>query len=257
MIKFIKDRRLELPNTTPRRLWATLVARLEEADEDATSERFMDLPPELRERIASYYMADLESPVYKEDGDDSVCMPANDDGSTKRVLEHPTQPPLTQTCRLLRQETLPLFYKNCTFMIHLKGNPGNILKYYCRPGAESRAWLEAMEPENIKMLRNLSVFVDMRVGFVGPFWTFDHYRFTCELRIGSSAVKDIPYKLVAGTQCKVVDRMVMKAVDGELKKIAKKIEARDGPDKFRMRDIGVMLERIESCYIAHGSHGKT
>lgn len=35
-------------------------------------------------------------------------------------LLYPIQPPLTRTCRILRQEVLPLFYKMCTFQMAVR-----------------------------------------------------------------------------------------------------------------------------------------
>ena len=70
-----------------------LVQGLEEADEMATFNRFLDLPPELRNRIYSLHFQTFEP------------------------LGRPTSPPITRTSRQLREETFLLFWQSCTLRI--------------------------------------------------------------------------------------------------------------------------------------------
>ncbi|KAI5359876.1 hypothetical protein Slin15195_G117360 [Septoria linicola] len=59
-----------------------------------TFHRFLDLPPELRNRIYETYFAEFKTPLYA-----------------------PSQPPITKVSRQLRAETLAMFYGSSTFRI--------------------------------------------------------------------------------------------------------------------------------------------
>jgi hypothetical protein len=80
-----------------RRSRRNMIQHLEQADETAAFDRFLDLPPELRNRIYSYH---LES-----------------SGRTTRL--HP--PPITMVFRQLHQETVLLYYHTCTVCITFSG----------------------------------------------------------------------------------------------------------------------------------------
>ena len=79
-----KQRRLELGAVTTK---DNLVQILELADDNATFDRFLDLPPELRNRIYTFHFDAFAS------------------------AEFPTTPPIARVSRQLRQETLVLFYQ--------------------------------------------------------------------------------------------------------------------------------------------------
>lgn len=66
---------------------------LEKADNEATFERFSELPPELRLMVFSHYF-------------DSLVV---------RETPYKHQPPITLVSRTLRRESLPLFYERCNF----------------------------------------------------------------------------------------------------------------------------------------------
>lgn len=87
---FILSRRIKLPfGKFPR---ATFTYVLEKADEERTFNRFLELPRELRDNIYGKYFDAL--PVLP-------------------LKRH--QPPLTLVSSLIRKESLPLYYSNCTF----------------------------------------------------------------------------------------------------------------------------------------------
>ncbi|KXS99834.1 hypothetical protein AC578_8873 [Pseudocercospora eumusae] len=67
---------------------------LRAADDSATFDNFLHLPIAVRAMVYDHYMA--EFPL---------------------VLEHPTQPPLTRTNKLIRNEALPSFHKASTFKL--------------------------------------------------------------------------------------------------------------------------------------------
>lgn len=68
-----------------------LVDLLEQADDDASFTKLLDLPPELRVRIYELHFEALPS------------------------IHTPVQPPLVQASKLIREESLPVFYQTCRF----------------------------------------------------------------------------------------------------------------------------------------------
>ena len=87
---FVEARKLTLRGTGSR-LKDRLARTLEEGDDQATFPRFCELPPELRNLIYGMYFSGFEIP------------------------QSPHQPPITLSSRLLRSETLALFYASCRF----------------------------------------------------------------------------------------------------------------------------------------------
>ena len=64
-------------------------------------------------------------------------------------MRHAYQPPITRTCRLLRAELLPLFYKT-----HVRAR----IHRGIGRGFESKvAWLKAIGPENRKLVAGVEV----------------------------------------------------------------------------------------------------
>ena len=68
---------------------------LEQADEGTTFHHFLDLPAELRSHVYAHYFSSLPR------------------------LEQPVQPPISRVSRLVRQESLPIFYSTCTFVLNM------------------------------------------------------------------------------------------------------------------------------------------
>ncbi|KAK5110762.1 hypothetical protein LTR62_005639 [Meristemomyces frigidus] len=91
--RFCCQRLIALPREAAINTDKTLIAALRVADDQATFPNFTDLPTELRLHIYAIDFASLPP------------------------LEAPAQPPLTQTCRLLRKEALPVFYELSIFVI--------------------------------------------------------------------------------------------------------------------------------------------
>lgn len=115
-----------------------LLEVLEEADQNPEFERFMDLPPELRARIYEYYFLSLKEPLLA-----------------------PTQPPLTLTNRMIRQESLPLFYATCSFELRLRVHAlvrgaARHGRRYCMP-TEFHLWLHTCGAENLADIKNLVI----------------------------------------------------------------------------------------------------
>ena len=99
---FVVQRGLLLTATTKATV-ATLRAQLEQADEDATFDRFSDLPAELRQQIFKQYF-------------DSF------DDSREGMSEPGGQPPITLVSRQTRLEALPLYYSRCHFRLYTGGH---------------------------------------------------------------------------------------------------------------------------------------
>ncbi|GIZ44250.1 hypothetical protein CKM354_000745400 [Cercospora kikuchii] len=86
---FIQNRQLSKPVASTRK---AMISVLLGADEALHFDKFVDLPPELRERIYQFHISSLPERLF--------C---------------PTQPPITRTCKLFRKEALPIFHRLTTF----------------------------------------------------------------------------------------------------------------------------------------------
>ncbi|KAK5127361.1 hypothetical protein LTR85_006700 [Meristemomyces frigidus] len=98
----IKARKIDISNYTEgHRIGQRqdLMDSLDRDDMHPNFHRFMKLPAELRNQIYGYHLADFRKPIYA-----------------------PSQPPLSTTCRLIRQEFLPLFYSTCIFEVRLNAD---------------------------------------------------------------------------------------------------------------------------------------
>ncbi|KAM0715351.1 hypothetical protein Q7P37_008849 [Cladosporium fusiforme] len=73
------------------------VSALEQADDEATFDRFLQLPAELRNTIYEYHFSDMRT-----------------------IPEIHRQPPITQVSSQLRKEAQPLFYNCCTFKMTIE-----------------------------------------------------------------------------------------------------------------------------------------
>jgi hypothetical protein len=71
-----------------------MVAKLDTADKNSRFPRFLELAPELRNMVYLYAM----------------------DDNKRRV--RPAPPPVSRTCRLIRAESLPVFFKNVKMTVH-------------------------------------------------------------------------------------------------------------------------------------------
>ena len=113
-----------------------LIDALEKEDDNRSFGSFTQLPAELRARIYKYYFEDLED-----------------------SLHAPKQPPLTRVSRLLREETLPLFYSTCTFDFNLVVSKDGLSKYTLKMPSMTLMWLRSTEDENIADIAKIRVRV--------------------------------------------------------------------------------------------------
>ena len=106
---------------------AQLVEVLEAADEQAEFSRFQDLAPELRVNIYKLYFLSLP------------------------MLEEPTQPPISKVLRLIRQESLPVFFETTTFIVKIIKNP------WWNSVFNEPEYFSNMPENHIKKIRSLSI----------------------------------------------------------------------------------------------------
>ncbi|EME83889.1 uncharacterized protein MYCFIDRAFT_195093 [Pseudocercospora fijiensis CIRAD86] len=149
--KFVRDRGLSLPTPATRK---ALVNVLVAADETRTFDRFQDLPPELREDIYKLYFDAFPEKL--------IC---------------PTQPPLTRTNRLIREEALPIFYKSIRFQLAFfygqsqSTSDETINKGTLRPDFPTTAFLHQLSARPDQILRK--VVIDIGVASIEGFRFLD------------------------------------------------------------------------------------
>ncbi|EME82371.1 uncharacterized protein MYCFIDRAFT_175908 [Pseudocercospora fijiensis CIRAD86] len=90
----------ELEGKNKRQRKKLLGQHLQDADDNSTFNRFMDLPPELRVNIYEFYFHDLQAKFKPFDWSPDIPK---------------TQPPITTPSRLVRKESLSVFYDLLTF----------------------------------------------------------------------------------------------------------------------------------------------
>jgi hypothetical protein len=102
--------------------WDHFMEKLAFADANETFQRFSELPPELRVRIYEFYF------------------------NSFGVLNQPAEPPIGRVSRLLRTETLPVFYDVCEFRMDLTET---------QDGLESKSFFYNISPEYLGWIRKL------------------------------------------------------------------------------------------------------
>lgn len=108
---------------------AALKAQPEQADDEATFDRFLDLPPELRRLIYAHYFKSLNRPVPYGSHD-----------------HHKRQPPVTLASRETRPQSIPLFYESCVFSVETMWLPRDL----------PRSFNGAVSPDSSAFIRNTS-----------------------------------------------------------------------------------------------------
>jgi hypothetical protein len=219
---YITQRRIPLPDMVLATM-EDLKRQLEQNDdENNTFHRFLDLPPELRERIYAQYFD-----TYNED-DNPKC-----------------QPPISYASRTVRRESLPLFYECCLFSIRAAtgiqqdlppiADDQNITDVLSR---DSSAFMKSISAQNLGRLRWL------RMNFLG--WELQLILYAKDqkdpIRIST------PYKVdlkCSGDKAKHERRERMYS---ELRAIALDVAAREGPLKLRGGDLERMYETVRIAF---------
>lgn len=156
--KFVTARGLEVESS--RRARATkLRTALENADAQRPFHKFMDLAPELRNRVYAFYMSEFNN----------------------NVLLAPTQPPLTQASSLIRQEALPVFYKTCKFTLALKHASCYGLKW----DEDSDRFIKSLQPSSLAMVRNIQFQIFDRDAIMPDDLYNGMYNFAIDVQLGN------------------------------------------------------------------------
>ncbi|KAF7186787.1 hypothetical protein HII31_11884 [Pseudocercospora fuligena] len=230
-----------------------LVAKLEAADEELEFKRFLDLPTELRDRIAVFYMGGFGRQNFVKHPTVSGQLQADYSERLRLIgLDHPTQPPLTRVNRQLRSELLPSFYKTCVFNMYFcytYNATGPRSREVCRIHPDTKDWLQQVGGGNIKYLRNIR----LSVMFANTMHTRYQDASTCfvyDLRI------DAPKKRQALTSFEWGQwgrpesfyDAARARVEPALKQWVKEINIREGQAKVRFEDVEGLRQAVQSSF---------
>jgi hypothetical protein len=188
-------------------------ARLEQADDEATFDRFSDLPPELRQMIYTFYYT-----------------------SSYRfgVSNHKSQPPITRASHETRRESLPLFYEHCGFSV-LTATQIVWLPQHCNVALDTRSkdWFKATADENFGRIKSISLHL-----------THKSSSFKLSLKNREDPIS-VSWGVLLHNQH--LDPTVQERKDrllSELRTMAMGIAAREGPLKLRKSDLQEVYETI-------------
>ena len=187
-------------------------ARLEQADDEATFDRFSDLPPELRQMIYAFYFKSFHR---------------------FGLSIHKNQPPITRASRETRRESLPLFYEYCDFAVITATELHWLPQYNVALTTTSRDWVKATSAENFGRIKSISLEIP-------------HKYSTFKLGLNN---RENPISVAWGllNHSQSPDPTVQERKDRllfELRTIAMGIAAREGPLKLRKGDLEEMYETI-------------
>lgn len=178
----------------------TLIKRLRDKDMSPSFSRFIDLPPEIRTIVYELYMSDF----------------------TGKSLSCPTSTPITRVSRMLRSESLPLFYRTATFMFSFQTGVDGAAVIDSRHGI----FLDALAKANLGFVRKM----DMRVST----WRGRYYRIRITMNSAGSSFA-ISVKSVHHSDAYTTERA--HATSQGLAKIFKDVTSREGQAKLTREDI--------------------
>ncbi|KAK5740562.1 hypothetical protein LTR17_004599 [Elasticomyces elasticus] len=209
-----------------------LILLIDRANLHPSFHRFLEMPPELRNRVYGYYYADFRDRIYA-----------------------PSQPPLSRICRQLRKECLPMFYATCDFEFRLKRFSATH-RYYSpsrQPmrltiGDRMMHFLHSTQPEHLAAIRNLRIAVeDLSLTHNGycNIWRLYHVRISDD---GRYVVRpDIPLGsvMLAGNGAGMTDVQARK-MTAAVGVVVARVAARLGKDKLRKDDFFDLRAAIEA-----------
>lgn len=207
------------------------VGILEAADEEATFERLLDLPPELRNRIYSFYLESLGP------------------------LELPIPPPLTRVSRQLRRETLLLFFQSCTLYLLISGSGQlHLLEWVLEdilPEYSMSDIATTFSRLPIEFLGNIR-----RLHVIGPvstskdFWAYGEW--IVELGVGDDGIR------ISAGEARCAHEHIddglqkfeekMREIQDLLETELKGIMVREGNEKLQRGDFDLLKRTFESTY---------
>jgi hypothetical protein len=192
---------------------------LEKADDDATFDRFLDLPPEIRQQIFTHYFDSLN------------------DSYNHSPKEG--QPPIALACRQTRQEALPLFYSRCRFAFDSQSYT-TLGKEYRIP-KHSADFLKNTSNDDFARIHLLSMSVD----------TFKHHiqfsvTITIDINDNERPLKvSRPSRLGLDTLVKSeLRKKVSQMLALETASLVRAIAAREGVLKLQKKDISLLRNSV-------------
>ncbi|KAK4503289.1 hypothetical protein PRZ48_006717 [Zasmidium cellare] len=118
-------------------------------DDTITESRFMNLPPELRNRIYEFAVIDSK-PI-------DLVEPDPTRKSRCRRSNKTVQPPLTLVCRQLRHEVLPIFYALNTFKVTVCANTAYFDDWAGPAEYVAMRWVDRLSDLNKKHLGSIRI----------------------------------------------------------------------------------------------------
>lgn len=198
---------------------ATIVkAQLEKADNEATFNSFTELPPEIRQIIFQYYYESLPS---------------------HRCAPRKYQPPITMASRMIREESLPLFYDYCGHLKIFSDGPVAV-PYKLSPSTSAARVLQSTPTHLLGRIKSL------RLNFFNLGCNVPIDLRNCDEPIGNVIINREGYSNRSWNATGATEARRQHVISA-LRTLAASIAARPGPLKFRTSDIddmGEMLRRI-------------
>lgn len=126
---------------------------------------FLGLPPELREQVYIYYMKGWSDTriAHRSPRDPGIPLP-------------PYEPPLTRASRLIRNESVPVFYRTARFPVISHPQPHKNLWHTT---FDVVRWYDNLDPARIPLIRHLELHLCLRNS---PSDSFDAMAFHVDLR---------------------------------------------------------------------------
>ncbi|KAK5701801.1 hypothetical protein LTR97_004619 [Elasticomyces elasticus] len=201
---------------TLRRNHASLVEQLWHADDNATFP-FTRLPPELRVKVYDFYI----------------------DGFS-RTLKTPAQPPLARTCRLMRSEVLPMFYRRTRFTLTLEAHSKSL-----RFAKDSTIFIETLTPEHLARVREVEFQILPAAAPGGG--KIRTLRGTIGIAL---KVSDKHTTKISFAKCTIPSRLkgCRQRIIDEIRKVARKMEMKDGRPVLRTKDFYALRSALEAIW---------
>lgn len=211
-------------NTISHAARVRLIKFLEEQDDAKyTFKRFLDIPPELRNRVYEFYIADFPS-----------------------SLKLPTKPPLSRTCRLLRQEVLPVFYANFEFEICLTQHSRNYLRFL--EEHTTQLFLLNLAPTDVACIKKLKLLLN-RAKPAGAHEAFEEMQISysidlglnrCEFEVTPSRQDNHGHRRHPWRSVETMSRLAE-----SIQELLKGLEGSNGKGSFRVEDIHRLRRLVE------------
>ena len=200
-----------------------LKTELEQYDDEHNNfHRFLDLPPELRERIYIQYLITYDDP------------------NSKR------QPPISYASSIVRREVLPLFYECCRFELHT----GHVYIPFDKPITDQRRIADVLFSRSAAFMKSLSA---PNLGYI----RYLHLNFCdCGIDLNLDARKqkdpisiETPYVVHLECNRDQAKHDRREKMSSDLRAIALDVAAREGPLKLREEDLERMYEIVRIAFV--------